>query len=44
MEIKFGKHVPAWFHKIMIKYQLERVSVSKYCLGMQSTDLVEEDL
>ena len=41
MEVKFRKHVPPWFHRIMIKYQLNRVSISKYCTGMESTNLIE---
>ncbi len=41
MEVKFRKHVPPWFHRIMIKYQLNRISVSKYCTGMESTSLIE---
>jgi len=41
MEVKFRKHVPPWFHRIMIKYQLNRVSISKYCTGMESTALIE---
>ncbi len=42
MEVKFRKHVPPWFHRIMIKYQLNRVSISKYCTGMESTSLIED--
>ena len=41
MEVKFRKHVPPCFHRIMIKYQLNRVSISKYCTGMEATSLVE---
>jgi hypothetical protein len=41
MEVKFRKHVPPWFHRIMIKYQLTRVSISKYCTGMEATNLIE---
>jgi len=41
MEVKFRKHVPPWFHRIMIKYQLNRISISKYCTGMEATSLVE---
>jgi len=41
MEVKFRKHVPPWFHRIMIKYQLSRVSISKYCTGMEATSLIE---
>ena len=40
MEVKFRKHVPPWFHRIMIKYQLNRVSISKYCTGMEATPLI----
>lgn len=41
MEVKFRKHVPPWFHRIMIKYQLNRISISKYCTGMEATSLVD---
>jgi hypothetical protein len=41
MEVKFRKHVPPWFHRIMIKYQLKRVSISKYCKGMETTNLIQ---
>jgi hypothetical protein len=41
MEVKFRKHVPPWFHRIMIKYQLNRISISKYCTGMESSNLIE---
>lgn len=41
MEVKFRKHVPPWFHRIMIKYQLTRVSISKYCTGMEATNLIK---
>lgn len=41
MEVKFRKHVPPWFHRIMIKYQLSRISISKYCTGMEATSLIE---
>ena len=41
MEVKFRKHVPPWFHRIMIKYQLNRISISKYCTGMEATNLIE---
>ena len=41
MEVKFKKHIPPWFHRIMIKYQLNRISISKYCTGMEATQLVD---
>ena len=41
MEVKFKKHIPPWFHRMMIKYQLNRVSISKYCTGMEATSLID---
>jgi len=41
MEVKFRKHVPPWFHRIMIKYQLNRISISKYCKGMEATTMID---
>jgi len=41
MEVKFRKHLPPWFHRILIKYQLNRVSISKYCTGMDTTNLIQ---
>lgn len=40
MEVKFRQHIPPWFHRILIKYQLKRLSISKYCTGMEATPLV----
>jgi len=40
LEIKFARHIPAWFHRILKTYELTRVSVSKYCLGMDRSGLV----
>ena len=34
MEVKFARHIPAWFHRIIQSYELRRVSVSKICEGM----------
>jgi hypothetical protein len=31
MEVKFRYRVPSWFHKLIQSYELNRVSVSKYC-------------
>lgn len=43
MEVKFSRHIPAWFHRIIQSYELRRVSVSKICEGMKvlgmATDL-----
>lgn len=34
MEIKFARHIPAWFHRIIQSYELRRVSISKIVEGM----------
>ena len=39
MEVKFHRRIPAWFHRILQTYNLTRVSISKFVLGMTSTDL-----
>jgi SPX domain protein involved in polyphosphate accumulation len=39
MEVKFNRRIPAWFHKIIQAYNLERVSVSKFVLGMRGSRL-----
>jgi hypothetical protein len=35
LEIKFPKHIPAWFHRIIKTYELNRHSFSKYCKGKE---------
>ncbi|HZN38401.1 MAG TPA: polyphosphate polymerase domain-containing protein [Planctomycetota bacterium] len=42
MEVKFRRHVPAWFHRILQAFDLRRESVSKICAGMQALDLCTE--
>lgn len=39
MEVKFRHHVPAWFHRILQAYELQRQSISKICTGMQALGL-----
>ena len=39
MEVKFNRRVPAWFHRIIQAYELDRVSVSKYVLGVKRLQL-----
>ncbi|HEU4417750.1 MAG TPA: polyphosphate polymerase domain-containing protein [Planctomycetota bacterium] len=36
MEVKFRRHVPAWFHRILQAFDLRRRSISKVCAGMQA--------
>ncbi|MFQ5464395.1 MAG: polyphosphate polymerase domain-containing protein [Thermodesulfobacteriota bacterium] len=35
VEVKFGRHIPSWFHRLIQSYELRRVSVSKYCRSME---------
>jgi hypothetical protein len=35
MEVKFARHIPAWFHRIIQAYELKRVSISKIVEGMK---------
>lgn len=39
LEVKFRHHVPSWFHRIIQSYNLRRVSVSKYCKGVEALGL-----
>jgi hypothetical protein len=36
LEVKFRFHVPSWFHRIIQSYELRRVSISKYCRGVEA--------
>ncbi len=40
LEVKFHRRIPAWFHRILQAHSLTRLSVSKYCLGMEICGLV----
>jgi hypothetical protein len=42
MEVKFNRHIPAWFHRIIQSYELRRVSISKICEGMQTLGLASD--
>jgi hypothetical protein len=43
MEVKFKRHIPSWFHRLIQSYELRRVSVSKICHAMVALG-IEEDL
>jgi len=43
MEVKFRRHIPAWFHRLIQAYELRRISVSKICHAMTALG-IEEDL
>ena len=40
LEVKFRYHVPSWFHRIIQSYELNRVSISKICKGIEAFGLV----
>ena len=42
LEIKFYRKIPAWFHKLILVYNLERVSVSKFVLGMKASGIATD--
>ncbi len=42
LEVKFKHHMPAWFHTIIQAYELQRVSISKICAGMECLGLAED--
>tara|TARA_R100000789_G_scaffold79229_1_gene74406 strand:+ start:150 stop:908 length:759 start_codon:yes stop_codon:yes gene_type:complete len=39
VEIKFNRRIPAWFHRIVQAYGLRRLSISKFCRGMEINGL-----
>ncbi len=39
MEVKFRRHIPSWFHRIIQSYNLWRVSLSKICEGIETLEL-----
>lgn len=41
VEVKFKRHIPSWFHRLIQSYELRRISVSKYCKGMETAGLAE---
>jgi SPX domain protein involved in polyphosphate accumulation len=41
LEVKFDRRMPKWFHRIIQTYNLNRLSISKFCVGMERIELVE---
>ncbi|NQV82507.1 MAG: polyphosphate polymerase domain-containing protein [Rhodospirillales bacterium] len=35
LEIKFHRRIPAWFHRALQAHNLSRISISKFCRGME---------
>ena len=42
LEVKFDLNIPPWFHRIIQNYQLKRISVSKFVLGMEYANLAHD--
>ncbi len=42
LEVKFHRRIPAWFHRIIKTYNLRRVSISKFCKGMEVCNLARD--
>jgi len=36
MEVKFSRTMPSWFHRIIHNYELQRISFSKICNGLDA--------
>lgn len=43
MEVKFRRHIPSWFHRLIQSYELRRVSVSKICHAMEALGIANEN-
>ena len=39
LEIKFFRRIPAWFHRVLQAYEMRRLSISKFCKGMEACQL-----
>ncbi|WP_321531223.1 polyphosphate polymerase domain-containing protein [uncultured Desulfuromonas sp.] len=42
MEVKFRRHIPSWFHRLIQAYELRRVSVSKICYAMEALGIAND--
>ena len=42
LEVKFDLTIPPWFHRIIQSYELKRISVSKFVLGLEATKLAHD--
>ena len=43
MELKFSHKIPVWFHKLIEKNNLTRISISKVCSGLQRLGYVYDE-
>lgn len=42
LEVKFDRSIPAWFHRIIQSYNLNRRSISKFTIGMTTCGMAQE--
>ena len=42
LEVKFHRRIPLWFHRILKTHNLRRVSISKFCKGMEVCELARD--
>ena len=42
MEMKFRRHIPSWFHRLIQAYELRRISVSKICHAMEALGIADD--
>lgn len=42
LEVKFDRSIPAWFHRIIQSYNLNRKSISKFAVGMTTCGVAKE--
>ncbi len=42
LELKFDRGMPPWFHRIIQNYNLRRLSISKFVIGMEQCGIAED--
>jgi len=42
LELKFDRGMPPWFHRIIQSYNLHRLSISKFVIGMEQCGIAED--
>lgn len=42
VEVKFRRHIPSWFHRLIQAFELRRVSISKICHAMEQLGLAHD--
>ena len=43
LEVKFRHHMPSWFHRVIQTHELQRISISKICSGMEVLGLAIDE-